>query len=215
MRVDGCEDNRCACGDAVPADGLPRWFEIAAAAYGLSLLAPLLLLVWLLIRIDSPGPALFRQERIGRHGRRFYCLKFRTMVADVEPGAWRIVDFDTFQFSAPAQRDARLTRAGAVLRRLSVDELPQLLNVLRGEMALVGPRPEVPQIVAQYPPAYHRRHDVAPGVTGLAQVSGRSDLSYAQTMAYDLGYVRRRSPRRDLAIMWRTVTAVASGAGAR
>jgi lipopolysaccharide/colanic/teichoic acid biosynthesis glycosyltransferase len=198
-----------------PPAGLPRWFEFVAAAYGVTLLAPLLLLVWLLIRLDSTGPALFRQERVGRHGRHFCCLKFRTMTAAVPPGAWQIDDFDTYQFNPRGRRDARLTRVGAVLRRTSVDELPQLLNVLRGEMALVGPRPELPQIVAQYPLHYHRRHTVRPGVTGLAQVSGRSDLSYGQTMAYDLEYLRRRSARLDLLIIWRTTVAVASGAGAR
>jgi lipopolysaccharide/colanic/teichoic acid biosynthesis glycosyltransferase len=202
-------------GRGATAAGLPRWFEIIAAAYGLTLLAPLLLLVWLLIRLDSPGPALFRQERVGLNGRRFCCLKFRTMTAAAMPGWRTIADFTSYQFNPGGRRDARLTRAGAILRRTSVDELPQLLNVLRGEMALVGPRPEVPAIVAQYPPAYHRRHAVPPGVTGLAQVSGRADLSYAQTVAYDLDYVRRRSARLDLTIVWRTVAAVASGAGAR
>ncbi len=210
MRVDSC----CARGRRGPPAGLPRWFEFVAAAYGLTLLAPLLL-VCLLIRLDTPGPTLFRQERVGRSGRRFCCLKFRTMTATAAPGEWRIDDFGTYQFNPEDRRDARLTRAGAVLRRTSIDELPQLLNVLRGEMALVGPRPELPQIVGQYPAQYHRRHAVPPGVTGLAQVSGRSDLSYAQTMAYDLDYLRRRSSRLDLLIVWRTAAAVASGAGAR
>jgi lipopolysaccharide/colanic/teichoic acid biosynthesis glycosyltransferase len=195
--------------------GLPRWFEVVAAAYGLALLAPLLVLVWLLIRLDSAGPALFRQDRAGLRGRRFRCLKFRTMSVEAPPGRWDVDDFATYRFNPSGQRDPRLTRAGIVLRKTSIDELPQLLNVICGEMGLVGPRPELPQIVCQYPPAYHRRHAVLPGVTGLAQVNGRADLSYAETIAHDLEYVRRRSPRLDLLVMWRTAAVVATGAGAR
>jgi lipopolysaccharide/colanic/teichoic acid biosynthesis glycosyltransferase len=197
------------------APGLPRWFDITAAALGLSLLSPLLLLVWLLVRLDSPGPVLFQQDRIGFRGIRFRCLKFRTML-DVDFSENReIHDFERFVFNPNGSRYPRLTRIGDTLRRTSVDELPQLLNVLRGDMGLVGPRPEIPEIVAQYPSEYHRRHAVRPGITGAAQVNGRADLSYAETMAHDLHYVTRRSGRLDLLLLWRTARAVGSGAGAR
>jgi len=205
--------SRRACRTAAP--GLPRWFDFTAAALGLSLLAPLLALVWLLIHFDSPGPALFQQDRVGLRGRRFRCLKFRTMAVVDLTEVWKIEDFSTYQFNPAGARDPRLTPIGEALRRTSIDELPQLLNVVRGDMALVGPRPEIPEIVTQYPAAYQQRHAVLPGVTGEAQVKGRADLSYAETMAHDLRYIGRRSRPRDLRILWRTVRAVGSGAGAR
>jgi lipopolysaccharide/colanic/teichoic acid biosynthesis glycosyltransferase len=198
-----------------PGRGLPRWFNALAAAFGISVLAPLLALVWILVRIDSPGPPIFIQERIGLGGRPFRCFKFRTMSVAAPANSWLIEDFDTYLFNPAGLRDPRLTRCGVVLRRLSLDELPQLLNVIRGEMALVGPRPEIPEIVMQYPHEYHRRHLVPPGITGEAQVNGRADLGYAETMAYDLAYVARRSPRRDLDILWRTSFAIAATSGAR
>ena len=111
--------------------------------------------------------------------------------------------------------DRRLTRLGPLLRRTSLDELPQLLNVIRGQMALVGPRPELPQIVAQFPPAFARRHAVLPGMSGLAQINGRSDLTMEQIVRHDLAYVRTRSPRLDLTILWRTFAVVFKGQGAR
>jgi lipopolysaccharide/colanic/teichoic acid biosynthesis glycosyltransferase len=195
--------------------GVPRWFDITAAAFGLSLLAPLLALIWLLIRLDSPGPGLFRQIRVGRYRRTFQCFKFRTMKG-IEPAtAARIVNFSSFVFNPAGSPDPRLTRLGKTLRRTSIDELPQLLNVVLGDMALVGPRPELPEIVAQYPCSFHRRHFVLPGVTGEAQVEGRSDLTYEETMTCDLRYVESRCPSRDISILWRTVEAVGSGAGAR
>jgi lipopolysaccharide/colanic/teichoic acid biosynthesis glycosyltransferase len=197
------------------ARGLPRWFDFTAAAFGLSLLAPFLALIWLLIRLDSPGPALFRQIRIGRQCRPFDCFKFRTMAAIEAASVGRIEDFESFIFSPAEALDPRLTRLGRTLRRTSMDELPQLLNVVAGDMALVGPRPELPEIVTQYPSNYHGRHAVLPGVTGEAQVTGRSDLTYEQTMACDLRYVASRSPSRDILILWRTIGAVRSGAGAR
>lgn len=158
---------------------------------------------------------MFQQERIGLRGVRFRCFKFRTMAGMDHCDGNRIEDFASYQFNPAGARNPRLTRFGDVLRRTSVDELPQLLNVVRGDMALVGPRPELPEIVAQYPTRYHRRHIVLPGVTGEAQVSGRSDLTYDDTMAHDLRYVDRRCSRRDLTILWRTVRAVGSGVGAR
>jgi lipopolysaccharide/colanic/teichoic acid biosynthesis glycosyltransferase len=198
--------------------GLPGWFNRLAAVLGICALAPLLGLVWLLIRLDSAGPAVFRQPRLGRGGRCFICYKFRTMSSDSGSNSkpLEIQDFDTFVFSPKGERrDLRLTRLGIALRATSVDELPQLLNVLNGEMALIGPRPELPEIVAQYPPAYHERHLVLPGISGFAQVNGRSDLTYGEIAALDLAYVRSRSPLLDLKLLWETVAVVARGAGAR
>jgi lipopolysaccharide/colanic/teichoic acid biosynthesis glycosyltransferase len=195
--------------------GIPRWFDVLAAAFGLSVLAPFLALVWLLVRLDSPGPGLFRQQRAGRKGSPFTCYKYRTMTAAASERIDRVTDFESYVFNPAGATDQRLTGLGAALRKTSVDELPQLLNVLRGEMSLVGPRPEMLALVRQFPPAYHARHDVLPGLTGEAQVMGRSDLSYAQSIAYDLHYVRRRSARQDIDLIWRTVAVVARGDGAR
>lgn len=196
--------------------GLPRWFNLLAAAFGLSALAPLLALVWLLVRLDSPGGGFFQQPRVGREGKRFTCYKFRSMRVDSPQTAPHIPNFTAYVFSpARSTRDRRVTRIGAVLRRTSVDELPQLLNVVRGEMALVGPRPELPQIVAQYPPEFQRRHLVPPGMSGLAQIKGRADLTYLRGVTYDLVYVEHRSPRLDVAILQRTLAEVLRGSGAR
>ncbi len=180
------------------------------------MLWPFLALIALLIRLESPGPPVFRQARVGRWGRQFTVYKFRTMRQGAPaPGAVPVVeDIESFVY-APPGHDPRRTALGSVLRATSVDEALQLLNVLTGKMALVGPRPDVPEMVAQYPPRWHARHDVPPGITGLAQVNGRSDLTYAQTMAYDLDYVQRRSAALDLRILARTPGAVLRGTGAR
>lgn len=155
------------------------------------------LAVW--IRRDSPGPALFRQRRVGLHGREFDVLKFRTMVVGAEQkGAGLAVQAD----------DDRITRAGRTLRRLSLDELPQLLNVLRGDMSIVGPRPTVPSQVARYTQEQLGRLDARPGITGLAQVRGRATLPWSERIAIDLDYIRRWSLAGDLAIIARTVMVV-------
>lgn len=193
-----------------------RFLDLYVAAVGLALVWPLLALLALLIWLESPGAPLFRQRRVGRCGRPFILYKFRTMYRDAAPSASTaaVGDFTTFVFSPPG-RDPRRTPLGSVLRKTSMDEVLQLLNVLRGEMTLVGPRPEIPEIVAQYPPHFHARHSVPPGITGLAQVNGRSDLTYTQTIAYDVDYVRRRSDALDLAILARTPAVVLRGIGAR
>jgi lipopolysaccharide/colanic/teichoic acid biosynthesis glycosyltransferase len=190
-----------------------RLVDLFVAALGLSLLWPLLALLALLVRLESPGSPLFMQTRAGRNGRPFRVYKLRTMRAGAPSPDLAIADFDTFIFQ-PAH-DPRHTRVGRVLRVTSLDEAPQLLNVVRGEMAIVGPRPEVPEVVAQYPPAFHARHNVRPGLTGLAQINGRADLTAGTTLAYDLAYVRRRSPRLDVAILLRTAGVVLRKTGAR
>jgi lipopolysaccharide/colanic/teichoic acid biosynthesis glycosyltransferase len=190
-----------------------RAVDLFIAALGLALIWPLLALLAVLIRLESPGSPIFRQVRIGLGGRPFRVYKLRTMRTDAPPGDLIVGSFDTFLFT-PA-RDPRRTRLGSVLRATSLDEAPQLLNVIRGEMAIVGPRPEVPEIVAQYPPAFHARHRVRPGLTGLAQIRGRADLTIGETMAYDLAYALRRSARLDISILLATASVVLRRTGAR
>lgn len=185
------------------------------------LAAPLVVLVAglmaLVLAWELRGNPFFAQERIGLHGKPFTMYKLRTMrhaaAGEVSPRV--VVDWDTYVFTPPGFRDPRLTRWGEFARNTSIDELPNLLNVLKGEMSIVGPRPELPEIVEQYPERYHRRHDVLPGITGLAQASGRSDLTYDEIATYDLKYVDNHSLMNDLHILWRTARLVATGEGAR
>lgn len=169
-----------------------RLSDLLAACMGLLLMAPLLLLLALLVRLDSPGPVLFRQQRVGRGGRPFSMLKFRSMVADAERrGGY-----------ATQASDPRITRVGRWLRRSSLDELPQLLNVLRGDMSLVGPRPDVPAQQALYRPRdWALRCSVQPGITGLAQSTLRSSATASQRLALDLRYVRQLSLGLDLRVL--------------
>jgi exopolysaccharide biosynthesis polyprenyl glycosylphosphotransferase len=187
------------------------------AALLLVLLAPVLGVLALLIRSDSPGPALFRQGRVGRHGRPFTVYKLRTMCVDAHHAIDELAhqnESDREGVLFKIKRDPRITRLGAWLRTYSLDELPQLLNVVRGEMSLVGPRPALPGEVEAYDPDLRRRLDVKPGMTGLWQVSGRSDLSWEDTVRLDLQYVDNWSWRMDAGIAVRTATAVLSHRGA-
>ena len=173
-------------------------------------------IIALAIRLDSSGPVIFSQKRVGYKGRKFTFYKYRTMSHEghrpYETPKLEPVHFKTFVFVTPV---SRLTRVGRFLRATSLDELPNFWNVLRGDMRIVGPRPEIPELVEQYPPEYHRRHDVKPGITGLAQVSGRADLTYEETMNYDLDYVNNHSLARDLAILAKTLPVVIARKGAR
>lgn len=171
----------------------------------------------LALMIELRGSPLFVQARIGKDGRPFRMYKLRTMrhPAPGEKPRYVIEDWEKFVFSPAGTRDPRLTRIGEFARKTSIDELPNLVNVLKGEMSLVGPRPEIPEIVAQYPDCYHRRHAVAPGIAGLAQVMGRSDLTYAETVNYDLQYVDSHSLFTDISIIFRALTVVLRGSGAR
>jgi len=181
-----------------------RLFDVCGALAGLALFAPLLLWCAWRIRATSPGPALFAQQRVGRHGRPFRMLKFRTMHRDVDPEA----------VAPTGPGDARVTRFGRFLRATSIDELPQLWNVLRGEMSLVGPRPEMPFIVAGYDEWQRRRLSVKPGITGLWQILGRKDLPMHRNLQYDFYYIRNRSVALDASILLRTFGAVLSRRGA-
>ena len=187
---------------------------------GPGVFAPVLLAIALLIRLDSPGPVLFRQVRRGHRGRPFRMLKFRTMVADAEQ---RLGDLESCNESAGGvlfklRHDPRVTRLGRFLRRSSLDELPQLINVLKGEMSLVGPRPlqlrDSDRLRAVDPQGYRRRLQVLPGLTGPWQVGGRSDLDYEQMVELDLDYVANHSLGRDLVIIGRTIPTVVFRRGA-
>ncbi len=194
-----------------------RAFDLLVAMVALVALSPLMAVVALAVRLESPGPVIFRQPRVGKDGRLFTVYKFRTLPWESNAGASasvpQVADFSTYVFD-PLHGGRRYTRIGRLLRSASIDELPNVINVLRGEMSIVGPRPEVPELVAQYPPEYERRHTVRPGITGLAQVSGRGELTYEETMLYDLDYVDAHSLGRDLTILARTVPAVLSRRGA-
>ncbi len=181
-----------------------RAFDLFGAALGSLLLAPCLGWCALRIKLDSPGPVLFRQARVGRGGRHFTLYKLRSMRSDSEP----------YAVAPRAGDDVRVTAYGAWLRRTSIDELPQLWNVLRGEMSLVGPRPEMPFIVESYDEWQRRRLTVKPGITGLWQILGRKDLPMHENLQYDFYYIRNRSFGLDLSILMRTVAAVLSRRGA-
>jgi exopolysaccharide biosynthesis polyprenyl glycosylphosphotransferase len=194
---------------------LKRSLDVAVAAALLMISLPVWLLVALAIRLDTPGPVLFRQERIGRDGQPFTMLKLRTMVADAEkrlPELNHLNEAEGHFFKI--SRDPRVTRVGCTLRRWSIDELPQLLNVLRGEMSMVGPRPPLPHEVAAYDAWHLRRLRVRPGVTGVWQVSGRSDVPFDQAVRLDLFYIENWSLGYDLYLLGRTFGAVLSRRGA-
>ncbi|HZH27643.1 MAG TPA: sugar transferase [Azospirillaceae bacterium] len=184
---------------------------------------PVMLVIAILVRATSPGPVLFRQTRIGRHERPFTMLKFRTMRVGGDDAAHREYNTRELQGCRPAQAfdgtfkvdDPRTTRVGRVLRRYSLDELPQLLNVLRGEMSLVGPRPSLPWEVELYTLEQRRRHDCLPGMTGLWQVSGRNRIPMPEMLALDVAYARSRSLALDLWILVRTPYAVVFGSDTR
>jgi lipopolysaccharide/colanic/teichoic acid biosynthesis glycosyltransferase len=179
-----------------------RALDVAGAAIGLALASPFLGAAALAIKLDDRGPVLYRQKRVGRDGREFELLKLRTMVVGAEgQGAGWAVD----------RGDPRITRVGRALRRLSLDELPQLWNVVRGEMSLIGPRPTLQYQVDQYSPHQRRRLDVRPGITGWAQVQGRASLPWEERIELDVWYVEHRSPWLDAKILARTPLALFGG----
>jgi len=189
-----------------------RAFDVVGSLTLLALIWPLLLGLMLWVRLHDGGPALFRQTRVGREGAEFTCLKLRSMSVDAEEQLATLEARDHVLFKSAD--DPRVTRPGKIIRRFSLDELPQLWNVVRGEMSLVGPRPPLPSEVEQYEDDMLRRLNVLPGMTGLWQVSGRSDLSWEDTVRLDLYYVDNWSMVQDVLILARTVTAVLASRGA-
>lgn len=194
-----------------------RAFDVVAAGLLIILLSPLFLVLTLAVKLSSPGPALFRQERVGLKGEAFRMVKFRSMVVDAEARLQELSALDRVQGNPvlfKMKDDPRVTRVGSVMRRFSLDELPQLFNVVSGEMSLVGPRPPLQREVSGYDVRVHRRFLVRPGITGLWQVSGRSDLSWDDSVRLDLYYVENWSITVDLVILWRTIRAVVRSDGA-
>lgn len=196
-----------------------RALDLVGAVLMLVLLSPVMFICAVLIKLDSPGPVLFRQQRVGQGGRLFTCLKFRTMYVDADQSLHKQYVLalmaaegdDSLRdehglYKLP--NDPRVTRIGRWLRRTSLDELPQLWNVLRGEMSLVGPRPPIPYEVEQYKPEQLGRLTVKPGITGLWQVKGRNRTTFEQMVALDLEYVRRRGLMLDLWILLMTLPVV-------
>jgi len=195
---------------------LKRLLDLLVAAVLLVIISPLWLSIVMWIRMDSSGAAIFTQTRVGLGGKPYTIYKFRTMIQNADnlmkAKLERVKDLENFVFQE--KDDPRITRSGKFLRKTSLDELPQLLNILSGSMSLVGPRPEVPDIAKHYTPEQRLRLNVLPGVTGLAQVNGRSELTLGETLAYDVDYVRRWSFWLDLVILWKTFSVVFSGKGA-
>jgi exopolysaccharide biosynthesis polyprenyl glycosylphosphotransferase len=198
-----------------PANRLvKRVVDLVCAGIALVLAAPLMLVIALIIRLDSAGPALFRQQRVGENGKLFTIYKFRSMRADADARQAAGPRPEGLQPPEKRPDDPRVTRVGRFLRRTSLDELPQLVNVLRGDMSLVGPRPELPWLVERYEAWQRRRFAVPPGMTGWWQVNGRSDRPMHLHTDDDLYYIQNYSPLLDLRILWRTIGVVLRGKGA-
>jgi len=195
---------------------LKRIFDIVVAATALVLLSPLLLLVTLLIRLDSKGPVLFYQKRIGRYGVPFYMCKFRSMYSDAEQRKAALMKHNEMKNGVlfKMKNDPRVTRMGRFIRKYSIDEMPQLWNVLKGDMSLVGPRPPLPDEVAQYTRYQYQRLTVTPGITCIWQVSGRSELCFSKQVELDLHYIANQSFSKDMVLLLMTIPAVLKAKGA-
>lgn len=201
-----------------------RVFDVAVSSIALIILLPFLVAIGLIIRLDSRGPVFFRQTRVGRYGRPFTLLKFRTMADRSDDTIHReaikklwdgkcLSDDPDAPFKLTV--DPRITRVGHWLRRTSIDEAPQLINVLRGEMSLVGPRPMIDYELENFKPRHHERHEVLPGITGLAQVTGRGRANMEDMLELDVKYVRNQSFLSDIKLVFMTIPVVLKGTGAR
>ena len=204
-------------GLASSGDWLKRSFDVSVSAFLLLVLLPVFLLICVALATQG-GPVLFRHRRLGRHAREFPCLKFRTMAIDADAVLQKYLSTDVeaqaeWKASQKLKCDPRVTPLGKVLRKTSIDELPQLINVLRGDMSLVGPRPIVQAEVHHYGEHIRSYYEVRPGLTGAWQVSGRSDISYDSRVALDRDYIAHRNLARDLSILLRTVPAVLKSKG--
>lgn len=200
---------------AGPRFAIKRLLDLTVATLALIPTLPLMALVALAIKLDSPGPAIFVQERIGKDGRVFRTYKFRSMITEAEDLRSQLKEMN--EADGPLFKikdDPRLTRIGRLIRRFSLDELPQIFNVIRGDMSLVGPRPALPEEVASYESWHRKRLEVVPGITGLWQISGRSNLSFDEMMLLDIYYVENWSPALDISILLRTIPQVLLGEGA-
>jgi lipopolysaccharide/colanic/teichoic acid biosynthesis glycosyltransferase len=189
---------------------LQRTAEVLIAAAALIVTSPIMLVVALIIRFDSPGPVIFRQRRVGMNGRVFMFYKFRTLYADAkerfpELYAYAYTPSEVVNLKFKREEDPRITRAGRWLRKSTLDELPNFWNLLKGDIAIVGPRPEIPEMLKHYTPDQLLKFAVRPGITGLAQTHGRGNLAFQKTIAWDIEYVKNKSLWLDLKIIVRTV----------
>lgn len=194
---------------------LKRVFDMILSIIGIVLLSPIYLIIAIAIKLDSKGPVLFKQVRVGKDRKNFTIYKFRTMVISAESKRELQIDptnMDNFVFQSKS--DNRITKVGSFLRNTSLDEIPQLFNVLFGHMSLVGPRPEIPEVVKYYPENYYQRLLVLPGITGLAQVSGRGEIELGKTIYYDLTYISNFSIWYDIKILLTTIFKVFKREGA-
>lgn len=193
-----------------------RSFDFTLASIALFFLWPIMTITAVAIKLDSPGPVLFKQKRVGKWGSTFLCYKFRSMYIDAEARKAELLSqnevSDDVMFKM--KQDPRVTRVGRLIRKLSIDELPQLINVIQGNMRLVGPRPPVPSEVAQYEFDQRQRLNAEPGITGLPQISGRSNLSFTRWVELDLKYIQEQSLLKDLEILVKTIPAVLFSRGA-
>ncbi|WP_373899005.1 sugar transferase [Haloimpatiens sp. FM7315] len=194
---------------------IKRILDFLLSFIGIAILSPIYLILYIAIKTDSKGPALFKQVRVGKDGKDFVIYKFRTMIVNAEKKRDLEIDPKNLEnFVFQSKSDNRITKVGAFLRKTSLDELPQLFNVLIGNMSLVGPRPEIPEVVKYYPEEYRQRLLVLPGITGLAQVSGRGEIELGKTIKYDLTYIQNFSVIYDIKLLFKTVFSVTKGDGA-
>jgi lipopolysaccharide/colanic/teichoic acid biosynthesis glycosyltransferase len=194
---------------------MKRTFDFILAVFLLLITSPIMILTAFLIKLESPGSIIYKQERVGMWGKHFLCYKFRSMHTNADLRKKELMDKnEADQVVFKIKNDPRVTRVGRVIRKLSIDELPQFLNVIKGEMSLVGPRPPVPYEVDQYKFDTFRRLDAIPGITGLQQVSGRSELEFQRWIELDLQYIQEQSLLKDIEILIRTIPSVVSGKGA-
>ena len=194
---------------------IKRLMDIILSFIGIVILSPIYLILIISIKIDSKGPAIFKQVRVGKDEKEFVIYKFRTMVVNAEKKkSLDINPEDIGNFVFQSKEDNRITKVGKFLRKSSLDEIPQLFNVFIGNMSLVGPRPEIPDVTKYYPKEYAQRLLVTPGITGLAQVSGRGEIELKKTIYYDLTYIKNFSLRLDIKILFKTVFSVFKSEGA-
>lgn len=194
---------------------IKRVMDIILALFGIILLSPIYLIIILAIKLDSKGPAIFQQVRVGKNGDNFIIYKFRTMIPNAEGSQKLKLDLqDIENFVFQSKNDNRITKIGKLLRETSLDEIPQLFNVLFGSMSLVGPRPEIPDVVKYYPESYKQRLLVLPGITGLAQVNGRGEIELGKTVYYDLTYIKNFSLWLDIKIIFKTIFSIFKREGA-
>ena len=194
---------------------LKRLMDVILSLIGIIVLLPLYLIIIIAIKLDSKGATVFKQVRVGKDGENFTIYKFRTMIVQAESKRELNIDpSDLEKFVFQSKSDSRITKVGNFLRRSSLDEIPQLFNVLFGQMSLVGPRPEIPEVVKYYPENYQQRLLVLPGITGLAQISGRGEIELGKTVSYDLRYIADFSVLLDIKILFLTVVSVFKKEGA-